>query len=165
MNICGTAEIMPNMILNVLRKVGLIKSQPTLHLAGRLLACAFPRESDLLRIKHSHSAHVINLTEKPHEPALLMRLGVYELHLPVKDFHAPSYEQVNAALAYMAKTSSRVAVHCKGGLGRTGTLIACLYVAEGLSADEAIRRVRAERPGAIETRTQLDAIRNYHYAH
>jgi atypical dual specificity phosphatase len=55
-----------------------------------------------------------------------------------------------------------VAVHCGGGLGRTGTLLACYLVsAEGLPADAAIARVRAARPGSVETEDQEQAVRRY----
>ncbi len=49
---------------------------------------------------------------------------------------------------------SRVLVHCKGGLGRAGTIAALMLVELGMTVDEAIRTVRAARPGAIETRAQ-----------
>jgi hypothetical protein len=52
------------------------------------------------------------------------------------------------------------AVHCGGGLGRTGTVLACylLEIDEGLGPEEAVRRVRALRPGSVQTPAQLAAI-------
>ena len=47
-----------------------------------------------------------------------------------------------------------VLVHCKGGLGRAGTVAARLLVELGERPDEAIRRVREVRPGAIENEAQ-----------
>lgn len=35
-----------------------------------------------------------------------------------------------------------LAVHCLGGIGRTGTVLAAWLVREGLTAVEALRRVR-----------------------
>ena len=51
-------------------------------------------------------------------------------------------------------------VHCRGGLGRAGTVGAILLVAMGESPDVAIRKVREVRPGAIETKDQEDYVRN-----
>ena len=53
----------------------------------------------------------------------------------------------------------RVYVHCVGGYGRTGTMMACYLVhRDRHSHDEAIRQIRALRPGSIETDTQRDAV-------
>ncbi|MCJ7453727.1 MAG: ADP-ribosylglycohydrolase family protein, partial [Steroidobacteraceae bacterium] len=45
-------------------------------------------------------------------------------------------------------------VHCRGGLGRAGSVAARLLVEFGADPGEAIRQVRAVRPRAIETRAQ-----------
>ena len=52
-------------------------------------------------------------------------------------------------------------VHCKGGLGRAGTVAALMLVELGMAPDEAIRTVRAARKGAIETREQERYIREW----
>ena len=47
-----------------------------------------------------------------------------------------------------------VVVHCRGGLGRAGMVAAMLLVMTGEDPRRAIERVRAVRPGAIETPAQ-----------
>ena len=47
-----------------------------------------------------------------------------------------------------------VLVHCRGGLGRAGTIAARLLVELGMEPETAIASVRAVRPGAIETSDQ-----------
>jgi len=54
-----------------------------------------------------------------------------------------------------------VVVHCRGGLGRTGTIAACVLVARGVEPDEAMRLVRASRPGAIESEAQERFVRTF----
>ena len=44
-----------------------------------------------------------------------------------------------------------VVVHCRGGLGRTGLIAVRLLVELGESPVSALVRVRAARPGAVET--------------
>ena len=45
-------------------------------------------------------------------------------------------------------------VHCLAGLGRSGTVAARLLIELGHDPDEAIRRVRLARPGAIQSAAQ-----------
>jgi atypical dual specificity phosphatase len=54
-----------------------------------------------------------------------------------------------------------VAVQCLAGKGRTGTVLAAYFVRQGLTADEAIRKVRDLRPGSVEVAEQEEAIRAY----
>ena len=53
-----------------------------------------------------------------------------------------------------------VLIHCRGGLGRAGTIAARLLIELGTEPGEAIANVRAVRPGAIETDDQEEFVRN-----
>ncbi|MEN3539490.1 protein-tyrosine phosphatase family protein [Microbispora sp. ZYX-F-249] len=51
-----------------------------------------------------------------------------------------------------ARAGRRVEVACGGGVGRTGTVIACLAILSGLPAERAVAWARAEyHPRAVET--------------
>lgn len=54
-----------------------------------------------------------------------------------------------------------VAVSCRGGLGRTGILAACLLIDGGLEPGAAIRETRAAREGTIENARQLTFVRGW----
>ena len=51
----------------------------------------------------------------------------------------------------MLREDRNILVHCRGGLGRAGTIAARLLIEIGIDPKIAISEVRAVRPGAIET--------------
>jgi hypothetical protein len=53
-----------------------------------------------------------------------------------------------------------VVVHCVGGTGRTGTVVACALRLLGRSADEAIATVQAQRPKWPESPWQEQLVRS-----
>jgi protein-tyrosine phosphatase len=58
--------------------------------------------------------------------------------------------------------SGRVEVACGGGIGRTGTALACLAVLDGVAADEAVAYVRRHyHPRAVETPWQRRFVRRF----
>ena len=81
-------------------------------------------------------------------------------HLPIPDGMPPQpdleekWTKAGEAIRDRLRLGFDVLLHCKGGLGRAGTIAACLLVELGARPDDAIRRVRAARPGAIENRLQ-----------
>ncbi len=82
------------------------------------------------------------------------------LHLPIPDVTAPDAEfdliwpGHSARLHAILKSGGKILVHCKGGLGRAGTIAARLLVELGSRPADAIAAVRAVRPGAIQTKEQ-----------
>ena len=82
-------------------------------------------------------------------------------HLPIPDGQPPGPEfekawvHAGAAIRDRLRLGFDVLVHCKGGLGRAGTVAARLLVEFGERPDDAIDRVREARsPNALETRDQ-----------
>jgi protein-tyrosine phosphatase len=60
------------------------------------------------------------------------------------------------------RRTTNVAVACMGGVGRTGTVVACALVANGLDPEAAIAEVRrARHPEAVETAAQEAFVRAY----
>jgi ADP-ribosyl-[dinitrogen reductase] hydrolase len=82
-------------------------------------------------------------------------------HLPIRDVSTPSAEfeqrwvEVGEELRAILREGFNVLVHCKGGLGRAGTIGARLLIELGVNPADAVEQVRQARPGAIETSGQL----------
>jgi ADP-ribosyl-[dinitrogen reductase] hydrolase len=100
------------------------------------------------------------LLEVTNLPNAVERYGMRWFHLPIVDVSVPNrrFEKRWAAggpdLRRIVRQGGRVLVHCRGGLGRAGTVAARLLVELGTDPSEAIRTVRRVRPGAIETSEQ-----------
>lgn len=108
---------------------------------------------------------VVSLTEEPLDPVALREAGLRSLHLPIQDFQPPKAGQIDAFVAFVdscLKEGRAVVAHCAAGYGRTGTMLACYLVSQGMKPDTAIRKVRRERPGSIETAEQEESVRAFH---
>ena len=84
---------------------------------------------------------------------------------PIPDGGVPrDVDEVRALVGWILERlgdGKHVAVHCRGGLGRSGLVAACCLVGVGVAPDAAIREVRLVRPGAIETPAQEAFVENF----
>ncbi|WP_442246983.1 cyclin-dependent kinase inhibitor 3 family protein [Stenotrophomonas riyadhensis] len=120
--------------------------------AGYLISLIEPWEFDELRIAAL--------------PERTMAQGIKWYGLPIVDGAAPSgafleaWRELGPALSQELLRGGRAVVHCKGGLGRAGTVACLLLLGTGMATtgEQAIRMVRQVRPGAVETREQEEFI-------
>ena len=93
---------------------------------------------------------VIRLNSRPYDTAPFEAAGIRCVHIDLDEGSIPSPSLVLAFLDAVGKAEGAVAVHCKEGLGRTGTMVAAhLMAAHGFRAREAIGWIRVMRPGSI----------------
>jgi protein-tyrosine phosphatase len=91
----------------------------------------------------------------------VLRFAIGDMNVP-KEAEAEEYEGLIKSIVGRIREGKNVVVHCRGGLGRTGTVAACVLVALGdHSADEAIGAVRAARRGTVQTRDQENFVRRF----
>lgn len=87
------------------------------------------------------------------------------LHVPTPDLTAPDVDRIDSAVDFIhekVRNEVPVMVHCAAGMGRAGTILACYLIKyEKFSADEAIKKIRHERPGSIQSKVQEIAIGFY----
>ena len=84
------------------------------------------------------------------------------LHVMSNDMGVPEFNDLLTAVDFIHSRLTHdepVLVHCLAGLGRTGTILASYLVKyQNISADEAIQKVREERPGSIQSFPQEEII-------
>jgi protein-tyrosine phosphatase len=99
-------------------------------------------------------------------PKLCHQHQVSWLQLPIVDDEAPSelfesqWEKYKPTILNELNNKGVVAIHCKGGTGRTGTVIALLLLALGWPVDKIVKDVQRVKPKALRIKKQLDYLNN-----
>ena len=107
---------------------------------------------------------ILTMTEEPLPQSWVK--DIKYLHVPTEDLSAPDMEKIDRAVDFIhlrIQDNEPVMVHCAAGIGRTGTILACYLVKyHKLSANDAILKVRKERPGSIQSESQEIAVSLYY---
>lgn len=131
-------------------------------LPGKLLAGPYPCSADLDTANRRVAAlleygvqHIVDLTEpgeynlRPYWPLLTVQAEATDRKItrrqwPIPDLGTPTRTQMRAILDDLDSTLQSgcvVYVHCFGGIGRTGTVVGCYLVNQGMSGDAALETI------------------------
>ncbi|KAI5839204.1 hypothetical protein DFP73DRAFT_518871 [Morchella snyderi] len=153
---------------------------------GHLCAMSTPRTEDDVRALHAKLGvtHILTLTAETPLPPLWFPPagGVRNTFVPVENYYAPTVSQMDLILSliaqepyYSADVRGATLVHCGGGKGRAGTVLACYVALFGftaragsgeqgppvMAAGAAVEAVRGVRGGSVETEQQERFVASY----
>jgi atypical dual specificity phosphatase len=135
---------------------------------GKLAGCRGPRNIDDLKFLKAAGIDCLirlaDIDETLVSSKDVAEAGLEDYHEPVPDYCPPSQAQLDRLIPYIDKKineGKRVAVSCRAGVGRTGTVLACYLVYKGLDWESALAEVRRKRPGLVKTLQQESAVKRY----
>jgi atypical dual specificity phosphatase len=122
-------------------------------------------EQDLDGLQRLGVTTLVTLEEEPTvDVALLGQRDIASIHFPIPDMGAPelrSLDELARGIDTLLRGGHVVAVHCRAGLGRTGTVLASQLVFEGAHARDAIERIRRLNPKCIQSVAQVEFLSMY----
>ncbi|RME03891.1 MAG: protein tyrosine phosphatase [Planctomycetota bacterium] len=132
----------------------------------KIMGSSHPDESQILECARQGIQTVICLLS-PHQPLRyspenLKKHGIAWYHIQIEDFCAPTLEQFQSFFQILDERLPHggVLFHCQAGCGRTGTMAAAYWIRQGLSAPQAINKVRQSNPHAVETQEQMQSLKD-----
>ncbi|XP_045426681.1 dual specificity protein phosphatase CDC14B isoform X7 [Pipistrellus kuhlii] len=107
-------------------------------------------ESYIAYFKNHNVTTIIRLNKRMYNAKQFTNAGFDHYDLFFADGSIPTDAIVKEFLDICESAEGAIAVHCKAGLGRTGTLIACYIMKHyRMTAAEAIAWIRICRPGSV----------------
>jgi len=119
---------------------------------------------DMTAIKRVGITTLVNLMEQRFSKKTLDKYGIKGIHFPIKDMSVPPIEDAKKFCKQMEDLMASgeiLALHCKAGLGRTGTMLASILIWEGMTALEALEKVRCIEPRWVQSEEQLEFLTEF----
>ncbi|TDT41648.1 atypical dual specificity phosphatase [Halospina denitrificans] len=121
-------------------------------------------EHDLAALKRVGVTTLITLTETRPDTEALAEYGIDNFWSPFQDMAAPSITQAAGLCKRIQRLCDEggvVAVHCRAGLGRTGTVLASCLIWEGMAALDSLEMVRRIEPRWVQSEAQVEFLEKF----
>ena len=133
------------------------------YLAGSALPGRWsPLEEDLEFLQKKGFRWIVSLTQQPLVIPTGWPLRVF--HFPITDMGIPTPEATAQLCAFLLEKMSQdeaALLHCRAGLGRTGTIGACVLSSLGLPAEDSVQRLRSMSRYYLQTDPQIAFVGHY----
>ncbi|MCU7846064.1 MAG: dual specificity protein phosphatase family protein [Candidatus Thiodiazotropha sp. (ex Monitilora ramsayi)] len=127
------------------------------------------------QLKHAGASAVITmmLNDELNEigvvelPACVQRSGMQWYQMPVEDDAAPTntfqsrWLENRGQIMALLDRGETIAVHCRGGSGRTGFMAATILSDLGIGEDKATEMIRSLRPNSLKLPVHLDYLKTH----
>lgn len=107
---------------------------------------------------------LVSLTERAPETEEMKAYGIGNIWSPIPDMQAPTIAQAATICRDIEQSLQKgevVAVHCRAGLGRTGTILAAYLIWEGAEALTALETVRRVEPRWVQSEEQVTFLERF----
>lgn len=124
----------------------------------------FEMEYDLKALQNCGVTTLLTLTENALDESRLTPFGIKSIWEPIPDMAAPTIEQgirICQKLEQLIADKQVIAVHCRAGMGRTGTILASHLIWEGSGALDALEEARRIEPRWVQSPEQVEFLKNF----
>ena len=170
-------NMIPKEVLPIAGTIGMTMAPGKKGLA-QFSNCEWDRslDEDLDTLKNNYKTDIIislmedfefDLLKIPDFQPKCAEKSIINIRFDIVDGSVPTEKQISEYvrlaknLKKEAENGKNIVIHCRGGIGRTGTLAACLLILFGSDPDVAIEIIRKYRKGAIETSVQEDFVKKF----
>lgn len=119
---------------------------------GKLAGVRKPTAAELRELQASGIGAIVSVMHDKSNLELYERENIPYLWLPIQIASSPNQSQVEELIAFVNRYHRQgvgTAVHCTGGLHRTGTMLAAYLILNGSSSEDALQTIETANSQAL----------------